>query len=85
MGTHLDGRQIAPAPCENERIAFLGQIQPHGFLLEVSPDWNVVRCSENLGNYLPTEVSQASGRPLHELIGRRARCTISAVNCRSLA
>jgi light-regulated signal transduction histidine kinase (bacteriophytochrome)/CheY-like chemotaxis protein len=72
MVNNSSGPRIEPAPCENERIAFLGQIQPHGFLLEVSPDWNVVRCSENLGNYLPTEVGQASGRPLHELIGRRA-------------
>jgi light-regulated signal transduction histidine kinase (bacteriophytochrome) len=83
MVNSSSGPRIEPAPCENERIAFLGQIQPHGFLLEVSPDWNVVRCSENLGNYLPTEVGQASGRPLHELIGRRAlhdvRCELQVI------
>lgn len=72
MGIDQGGQYAEPSPCDQERIAFLGQIQPYGFLLEVSPDWNVVRCSDNLGEFLPTDASQTGGMPLYQLIGRRA-------------
>lgn len=72
MNSSQDSKNTAPAACETEAIAFLGQIQACGFLIEVAPDWNVVRCSDNLGSFLTTDAGQASGMPLYQLIGRRA-------------
>ena len=61
----------APASCDMEQIQFLGQIQPFGFLLEVSPDWIVVRASANVEQFTAVTADSAIGMQLHELLGRR--------------
>jgi light-regulated signal transduction histidine kinase (bacteriophytochrome) len=62
----------APAACDIEQIQFLGQIQPFGFLLEVSPDWIVVRASANVGKFIAATPEAALGMRLDDLLGRRA-------------
>lgn len=62
----------APASCDSEQIQFLGQIQPFGFLLEVSPDWIVVRASSNVEQFTAVNADSAIGMQLDELLGRRA-------------
>lgn len=61
----LDGMGAdAAALCALEQIQFLGEIQPHGFLIELASDWLVRRASENVVDYF--------GQPSEALIGKSA-------------
>ena len=57
--------------CAHEAIQLLGTIQPHGFLLECSPDWIVTRASTNIRSFLPVEHEELLGRSLVEIVGQR--------------
>lgn len=57
--------------CARETIQFLGQVQPHGFLIECSPDWIMRRVSANLRSWFGLQPEQALGAPLAELFGPR--------------
>jgi light-regulated signal transduction histidine kinase (bacteriophytochrome) len=68
----------ALAACASEPIHLLGAIQPMGALLTISADWNVLRCSDNVGTFLGVS-GEIIGQPaktifpadfLHDVRGR---------------
>lgn len=69
---------VSPAPvidlsnCDKEPIHTPGSIQPHGFLLTLSDNLEVLQASANLGDWAGLGVRDAVGRPLADVIGDRA-------------
>lgn len=52
--------------CESEPIHIPGSIQPHGFLLGISPDEHTIYyCSENCGNYFNVPVNEILGKNIN--------------------
>jgi light-regulated signal transduction histidine kinase (bacteriophytochrome) len=60
------------ATCDREPIRTPGSIQPHGFLLALTPQLDVVQVSDNLAQFTGIEPKQALGRPLIDIIGSRS-------------
>lgn len=58
--------------CEHEPIRTPGSIQPHGFMLTLSPLLEVVQASANLGDWAGVQAAAAIGGSLAELIGAEA-------------
>jgi len=58
--------------CDREPIRFPGSIQPHGFLLTLSPSLTVLQASANLLDWAGVEAADAIGRPLHAVTGAAA-------------
>lgn len=58
--------------CDKEPIRTPGSIQPHGFLLTVSPELVVLQASANLSRWLDVDAAAVGGRPLAEVIGETA-------------
>jgi light-regulated signal transduction histidine kinase (bacteriophytochrome) len=58
--------------CDREPIRTPGSIQPHGFLLTLSADMEVLQASANLGDWAGHSAQDAIGRPLAEVIGEAA-------------
>jgi len=67
-----------PAPildlssCEQEAIRTPGSVQPHGFILSLSPQLKVVQVSDNVSQHLGQPVSALLGQPLAALLGDEA-------------
>ncbi|GAA4034884.1 HWE histidine kinase domain-containing protein [Sphingomonas rosea] len=61
----------AAALCALEQIQFLGEIQPHGFLIELASDWLVRRASANVVDYFGESSEAMVGRSAADLLGRR--------------
>ncbi|WP_338503093.1 GAF domain-containing protein [Sphingomonas kaistensis] len=59
------------ALCALEQIQFLGEVQEHGFLLELSSDWIVRRASTNIGQFLPVDHFAILGLSAAEVLGRK--------------
>ncbi|HBZ07270.1 MAG TPA: hypothetical protein DEP03_13125, partial [Massilia sp.] len=55
--------------CDKEPIRTPGSIQPHGFMLTLSPALQVLQASANLSRWLGVDAAAAGGRPLAEVIG----------------
>ncbi|MFN4283691.1 MAG: HWE histidine kinase domain-containing protein [Alphaproteobacteria bacterium] len=58
--------------CDREPIHRLGAVQPFGFLIAVSGEWLVTHISANAGEWLGGASEELIGRPLNEIISRRA-------------
>ena len=58
--------------CDREPIHRLGAVQPFGFLIAVSSDWLVTHISANAGDWLGGAGEELIGRPLNEIVSRRA-------------
>jgi len=58
--------------CDKEPIRTPGSIQPHGFLLILSPQLTVLQASANLAHWLGIEAGAAVERPLADVIGESA-------------
>ncbi|MFC5479411.1 ATP-binding protein [Massilia suwonensis] len=58
--------------CDREPIRTPGSIQPHGFLLTLAPDGQVLQASANLVRWTGVDAEAACGRPLAEVIGQDA-------------
>jgi len=56
------------ANCDREPIHLLGAIQPIGFLLSATADWNVIRASENVTFFLGVPHDQVVGQPIEASI-----------------
>ncbi|GAB3465973.1 ATP-binding protein [Massilia terrae] len=73
----------APAPaldlsaCDKEPIRTPGSIQPHGFLLALSPALEVLQASANLGAMAGIAAADAVGQSLAQLIGADAHARIA--------
>jgi chemotaxis family two-component system sensor kinase Cph1 len=55
--------------CDKEPIRTPGSIQPHGFLLSLSPEFLVVQASDNLSRLAGMEAADLIGQPLSHLLG----------------
>jgi len=55
--------------CDQEPIRFPGSIQPHGFLLALSRELQVLQASDNLAALTGVEAGAAIGAPLAAVIG----------------
>ncbi|WP_292037598.1 ATP-binding protein [Massilia sp. UBA6681] len=65
--------------CADEPIRTPGSIQPHGFMLTLSPAALVVQqASANLESWIGTPAQEAIGRPLAEVVGETAAARIGA-------
>ncbi len=53
--------------CDREPIHLLGAIQPVGFLLALTIDWNVARASVNVADFLDGMIDSPIGRPLDDI------------------
>lgn len=53
--------------CDREPIHLLGAIQPNGFLLALTIDWNVARASLNVADFLGGMNDSLIGRPLDDI------------------
>lgn len=62
--------------CDREPIHLLGAVQSFGFLLAVSSDWIIQRCSENIERFLGRKVNDVLGLPLAELVSLDAVETV---------
>ena len=60
------------ATCESEPIRTPGSIQPHGFLLALSPQLEVLQVSDNLADFTGIAPEKALGLPLADVIGERS-------------
>ncbi|WP_312511086.1 ATP-binding protein [Massilia sp.] len=58
--------------CDIEPIRTPGSIQPHGFMLTLSPALEVLQASANLADWTGRAAQEAIGRPLREVIGEAA-------------
>ncbi|MCM8557259.1 HWE histidine kinase domain-containing protein [Sphingomicrobium sediminis] len=58
--------------CDREPIHQLGAIQPIGFLLVVSIDWQVMRHSKNVSEFLPVEGDDLVGTRVQEFFSGEA-------------
>ena len=52
------------------------RIQPHGFLIGLSPEWRVVRASTNIGEFLGRDQPPPIGQELAKLLGDSAVHTL---------
>ena len=52
------------------------RIQPHGFLIGVSPEWRIVRASANIGEFLGDIGPSPIGREIAQLLGDSAVHTL---------
>lgn len=53
--------------CDREPIHILGTIQPIGFLIALTADWIVARCSANLPDYMQLDPGEIIGLPLADI------------------
>lgn len=60
-----------PMNCDKELVRAPGAIQPFGFLLAVTSDWEIVQASTNLEAHLGIRHDKVIGRPLSGLISSR--------------
>ncbi|RSZ57789.1 GAF domain-containing protein [Massilia atriviolacea] len=58
--------------CDKEPIRFPGSIQPHGFLLALSPTLQVLQASDNLDDMIGADAARAIGQSLQAVIGEQA-------------
>lgn len=58
--------------CDREPIHTPGAIQPIGFLLALTADWNIARASANLQEHLGEQAADVIGRPLAAIFTRDA-------------
>ncbi|MEH6434098.1 ATP-binding protein [Massilia sp. DD77] len=77
---------IPPAPeqldlsaCDQEPIRTPGSIQPHGFMLTLSPApaFEVLQASANLAQWTGVSAEQAAGQPLARVVGEAAQARLA--------
>lgn len=62
--------------CDREPIHLLGAIQPIGFMLILTADWNISSTSANVAEFLGVQGTTLVGRPAHEFLDRDAIHTL---------
>ena len=70
------GASVDLTNCDREPIHLLGAIQPIGFLLVLTADWNISSASANVGEFLRLDGAALIGRPAHEVLDRDAIHTL---------
>ncbi|WP_260482164.1 HWE histidine kinase domain-containing protein [Sphingomicrobium flavum] len=62
--------------CDREPIHLLGAIQPIGFLVALSTDWMICRCSANIGSFLPFSSDELIGETASKIFSDEAIHTL---------
>ena len=70
--TQASPDQLDLSGCDVEPIRTPGSIQPHGFMLTLSPELEVLQASANLADWTGHAVLDAIGRALRDVIGDAA-------------
>ncbi|RLM48847.1 ATPase, partial [Halobellus sp. Atlit-31R] len=70
--------QLDLSRCAAEPIRTPGSIQPHGFMLTLSPALVVQQASANLESWTGMPAQATGGRPLAEVVGETAAARIAA-------
>ena len=71
-----DAGTIDLTSCDREPIRFPGSIQPHGFLLTLTPSLAILQASDNLHAWTGTAAGDALGQPLFDFIGSTAAASL---------
>lgn len=58
--------------CDREPIHILGAIQPIGFLIALTADWMIARCSANIADFIGREPQSLFGLPLDRVFSPKA-------------
>ena len=58
--------------CDREPIHQLGAIQPIGFMLVLTADWQISNISANIGEFLSVDPDNLVGRPATEVLSKQA-------------
>lgn len=66
----IDYQAVDLTSCDREPIHIIGAVQQIGFLIAISPEWRVIRASENAEEHL--------GRPLQSLLAAPVSAVFSA-------
>jgi light-regulated signal transduction histidine kinase (bacteriophytochrome) len=72
MTQALPDRHLDLTGCDKEPIRTPGSIQPHGFMLTLSPTLEVLQASANLAHWSGVDAQAVLGRPLADAIGAQA-------------
>ncbi|OON62046.1 ATPase [Massilia sp. KIM] len=75
--TQASPEQLDLSACDREPIRTPGSIQPHGFMLTLSPALEVLQASANLAQWAGMDAGEALGRPLREVIGEPAHARLA--------
>jgi light-regulated signal transduction histidine kinase (bacteriophytochrome)/ActR/RegA family two-component response regulator len=67
-------------PCEQEPICHLGLIQPHGHLLALSPQAQIIHASEGIERHFSFPAPSALGLSLKQALGQKADRLEQALN-----
>jgi len=70
--TQAFSNQLDISDCASEPIRTPGSIQPHGFMLTLSPALEVRQASANLAHWAGVDAAAVIGRPLADAIGAQA-------------
>ena len=62
--------------CDREPIHQLGAIQPIGFMLVLTADWQISNASANIGEFLRVDPDNLVGRPATEVLSKQAIHTL---------
>jgi chemotaxis family two-component system sensor kinase Cph1 len=71
---HTDALDLTS--CDREPIRFPGSIQPHGFLLTLTPALSILQASANLLDWTGTSAADALGQPIADIIGQEAAASL---------
>lgn len=63
--------------CDREPIRTPGSIQPHGFMLTLSPALEVLQASANLAHWTGVAAGDAAGRALADVVGETAAARLA--------
>lgn len=55
--------------CEHEPIHIPGSIQPHGFLLAITPNWIIDFCTENISAFIDVTYQEIIGKEFNTIFG----------------
>lgn len=62
--------------CEHEPIHIPGNIQPHGFLIGITPNWIIDFCTENITVFLEVLHTETLGKNFTDIFGEAAKKSI---------
>ncbi|RFU44948.1 ATP-binding protein [Paraburkholderia sp. DHOC27] len=77
--TDMTTSRVATSDCASEPIHIPGGIQPHGFLISVDGNGDVLQVSENIVDLTGVQAQQLLGQPLERILGNSASLALDAL------
>ena len=78
MIEEIQPRPLDLSSCDREAIRTPGSIQPHGFLLSLSDDYQILQASSNLQQFTGMAAADAGGKALADVLGPDAAALLDA-------